>query len=262
MERLASRAFSNFVSQVEQSEIWTFVTSAVSNSVQATSNDNLADSKLKRAMDILKDDRLPNFKAAENKENYVIDNFIGFLDSSFTESLEESLELVAEACQMWSTMQAEEQANSVKDCFAELAKKIRLCDDSMSILAAAAFDDVLVDLKAEGWPADVVLGDVVAAVGRCSFESGAESLAEKLFKTIEKLPTVILSSIGGIDFGEKISKDVARTGKVRNLLQQTMQLLGTVGPPQKRLTRLCLCGRRPRTLARRRAPSCSTQFLA
>lgn len=139
VKRLASPHFATFVDKVKDSEMYKTGTSSASNALQISSKDGIADDKLDRAIAILRDTRHPHIKTVDNDNgsSLMFLHFDAVRDMSVADSLGESMTKVAEACQLWSPLRAEQRAAEVGAWAADVSKQIGTYDAGLTMFAFA-----------------------------------------------------------------------------------------------------------------------------
>jgi hypothetical protein len=157
---------------LESWSVWQVATLAAATLMQTSSKDRLADVKMKRALDILEDNRLPHVaqttddSAADSPPSSGVLRVVEaslLVNGTVLEVISESLACAEEAFALWSDMQAESQRALVQTWADLLVKSFASFNEALWLIAAGCFK------KAELWDeeeAPAEAGQRAAVVGQ------------------------------------------------------------------------------------------------
>ena len=163
------------------SPLWDLAQVTAAELLQLSSKDALADSKMERALAILRDPRLPqlDFSATVDGSERVYPAGFGH-DESLMADLGESLLAAAEAQSLWSDLQAESQAPLVKSWAEALCRTLTSINELHWVCLAGCFEQAGIDMTLEetAAPAETFLDDFVPGVTAEALENLETALGD------------------------------------------------------------------------------------
>ncbi len=219
------------------SPVWDQSMLAAAGLLQTSSKDCLADSKMARALEILRDPRLPQVTVPTGASGLwaAVHRTELLVNGAMLGALEESLLFVVEALALWSGVQAESQGALVKSWIEALIQSAGALNEVHWLSLAGCFSQAGLlqtgDAAEQELTAEAVDKFATALDEFTDDEEPLVGFCERASKTLASFPPGLTQAVGVDAFADKLKGSLAESIRLRGVVVEVALALSVVGFP-------------------------------